>query len=103
MICKAGCAHCAFGQGLRGKKANNASKTAFTIDPWSAGGDPWSNFAATSVVKKAKKEEETVADDIAEGFGLTTAGSSSVASASSGMSLSAEAAAIIAAVNGNTD
>ena len=98
------------------KKASNADKTAFTIDPWSTGGDPWATFAATAVSKKAKKEE--LAEDLAEGFGLgitSTAtnvststnvlatGSSSAASASSGMSLSAEAAAIIAAVNGNTD
>ena len=102
MICKAGCEHCAFGLVLGVKKTNDASKSAVAIDPWSAGGDPWANFAATAVSKKAKKEE-IHADDLAEGFGLTDAGSSSAASASSGMSISAEAAAIIAAVNGNTD
>ena len=89
--------------GFRGGKTN-AHKTAVAIDPWSAGEDPWAHFAKTAVAKKAKKEE--LGEDLADGFGLGAtyaAGSSSAASSAPVMALSAEAAAIIAGVNQNTD
>ena len=82
----------------------NALKTASAIDPWSAGSDPWAHFAKTAIAKKAKKEE--LGEDLADGFGLGptyATNSSSAASSAPGMALSAEAAAIIAAVNQNTD
>ena len=72
-------------------------------DPWTTGTDPWASFAKTAIAKRAKKEEEALAEDIAEGFGLQTVGASAAASSASGMPLSAEAAAIIATVNSNTD
>ena len=79
------------------------------IDPWSAGLDPWASYtSAAAAPKKAKKEEaETVEDfDLAHEFGVEGAlwaGASVSSAISSTMALSAEAAAIIATVNSNTD
>ena len=87
-----------FWSGLRAR-----TQTIIKTDPWTTGADPWASFAKTAIAKRAKKEEEALGEDIAEGFGLQTVGASAAASSASGMSLSAEAAAIIAAVNSNTD